>query len=86
VSWTLATLINADRPRQDWAAGGTDSLPLDAAGPGFAAGWQQAVLSATGGYAAILRRNVGAGSPLGLPPGPNALTSQGGLLAPPYAE
>jgi general L-amino acid transport system substrate-binding protein len=86
ISWTFATLVDADRPKQDWVAGGLDSLPLGAAGPGLAAGWQKTVLAATGGYAAMVRRNVGEASPLRLPAGPNALAEQGGTMAPLYAE
>jgi len=86
VSWTFATLIDADRPKQDWAAGGLDSLPLEAAGLGLEAGWQKTVLAAGGGYAQMLRRNVGDASPLKLPAGLNALAGAGGLMTPPYAE
>ena len=86
VSWTLATLVDADRPKQDWAAGGLDSLPLDSAASGLAAGWQKAALAARGSYAEMIRRNVGEASPLRLPAGPNALAEQGGTMAPPYAE
>jgi len=86
VFWTVATLIDADRPRQDWAAGGIDSLPLDSTGLGLAAGWQKTVLAATGGYADMVRRNVGEASPLKLLAGPNALAGAGGLMTPPFAE
>ena len=34
----------------------------------------------------MFRRNVGQGSPLNIPLGPNALPGDGGLLTPPYAE
>jgi hypothetical protein len=44
------------------------------------------VLAATGDYAAIYRRSVGADSTLQLPPGPNQPQEDGGLLVPPYAE
>ncbi len=86
VAWTVATLLDADRPNQDWAAGGLDSLPLDSAGLGLAAGWQKSVLAATGGYGDMLRRNVGEASPLKLPAGLNASASRGGLMSPPFAE
>jgi general L-amino acid transport system substrate-binding protein len=79
VFWTIATLIDADRPYRDWAAGGLDSLPI-------AVGWREAVLAATGSYQAMFRRNVGRGSPLDIPVGPNAMPADGGLLTPPYAE
>ncbi len=84
--WTLATLISADRPKQDWSAGGLDSLPLDAAPFGLAADWHARALAATGSYAEMLQRNIGDRSPLKLPAAANALISQGGLMTPPYAE
>jgi general L-amino acid transport system substrate-binding protein len=86
VFWTIATLMDADRPNQDWAAGGLDSLPIGIGAGGREAGWREAVLAATGSYQAIFRRNVGGGSPLDIPLGPNALPADGGLLTPPYAE
>jgi general L-amino acid transport system substrate-binding protein len=84
--WTVDMLIDADRPKRDWAAGGLDGLPIDAPALGLAQGWRERVLAATGGYAEIFRRNVGDASPLDLPLGPNALASEGGLMAPPDAE
>jgi general L-amino acid transport system substrate-binding protein len=84
VYWTVATLANTDRPSEAWAAGGLDSLPLGA--PTSAAAWQKDVLAATGGYAALVRRNLGDASPLKLPAGENALMSQGGMIVPPFAE
>jgi general L-amino acid transport system substrate-binding protein len=86
VFWTIATLIDADRPHRDWAAGGLDSLPIAAAPIGIAAGWREAVLAATGSYQAMFRRNVGQGSRLDIPAGPNTLPADGGLMTPPYAE
>ncbi len=84
--WTVDMLIDADRPKRDWAAGGLDSLPIDAPALGLAKGWRETVLAATGDYAEIFRRNIGDASPLDLPLGPNALAGEGGLMAPPYAE
>jgi general L-amino acid transport system substrate-binding protein len=86
VFWTIATLIDADRPYRDWAAGGLDSLPIAAAPIGIAAGWREAVLAATGSYEAIFRRNLGQGSRLDIPVGPNTLPADGGLMTPPYAD
>ena len=82
VSWTLATLVDATGRSRTGAAGGLDSLPLDAAAPELAAGWQKAALAAAGSYAEMIRRNVGEASPLRLPAGPNALAEQGGMMAP----
>ena len=86
VFWTISTLIDADRPDRDWAAGGLDSLPIATAPLGIAAGWRAAVVSTTGSYEAMFRRNVGKGSPLDIPVGPNALPADGGLMTPPFAE
>jgi general L-amino acid transport system substrate-binding protein len=85
-SWTVAMLIDADRPKRDWVAGGPANLPIDAPALGLTQGWRERVLAATGGYAEIFRRNVGDASPLDLPLGPNALAGEGGLMAPPDAE
>ena len=84
--WTVDMLIDADRPKRDWAAGGLDSLPIDAPALGLSTGWRERVLAATGGYAEIFRRNVGDASPLDLPLGPNALAGEGGLMTPPDGE
>ena len=86
VAWTLMVLTDADRPKQDWAAGGLDALPIDLSALGLAQDWRQNVLAATGGYAEILRRNLGEASPLRLPPAQNALASQGGLRDALFAE
>lgn len=86
VSWTIATLIDADRPERDWDAKGLDSLPIDAAEIGLAAGWQKAVVAATGGYETIYRGDLGEASPFHIPPGLNALATKGGLMTPPYDE
>lgn len=86
-AWTVAVLENADRARADWTAGGLDATPAGApAAPGLAPDWRRTVLNATGSYATILRRNVGANSPFRLSPGPNTFPSAGGLIVPPYAE
>jgi general L-amino acid transport system substrate-binding protein len=84
--WTIAALIDADRPPRDWAAGGLDSLPIQALPTGIAAGWREAVLAVTGSYQAMYRRNIGDGSPLDIPTGANTLPANGGLMTPPYAE
>jgi general L-amino acid transport system substrate-binding protein len=84
VFWTVTTLMNADRPTRDWAAGGLDSLPIESLPA--APDWRKNVLAATGGYAAILRRNLGDASPLKLPAGSNSLATDGGAMAPLYAE
>jgi general L-amino acid transport system substrate-binding protein len=54
----------------------------DAHGPalGLAPGWALRVLRQVGNYQEIFDRNLGAGSPLALPRGHNALWTRGGLL------
>jgi general L-amino acid transport system substrate-binding protein len=86
VAWTMATLLNADRVRKDWAAGGLDSLPLEPAELAVPAGWQKAIITTTGSYAEIIRRHIGEGSAFGLPFRLNGLVDHGGLMMPLYAE
>lgn len=50
---------------------------------GIEPGWAARVIGSVGSYTEMFRRNLGADSPLELPPGPNRLWSQGGLLIPP---
>ena len=77
VSWTVATLLQAER--------GAAALPLDGKALGLASDWQAAVLDAVGSYGDIYRREIGDGSPLALPRGPNALWPDG-LFCPPFSE
>jgi general L-amino acid transport system substrate-binding protein len=53
------------------------------AGLGLGKDWGARALAAVGNYAEIFDRNLGSGSPLGLPRGQNALWRDGGLLLPP---
>ena len=75
--WTVATLL------QDADA---ESLPLAGAPLGLADDWQAAVLKTVGTYRDIYGRTVGAGSPLDLPPGLNAVWNEGGLICPPVSQ
>ena len=84
--WTIDALIAAERPKRAWSAGGADSLAIDAAALGLAPDRLKEALATAGGYGAMVRRRLGQDSPLGLPPGANALVDHGGLLTPPYAE
>lgn len=86
VAWAIDTLQRAEIPTAQWAAGGLDSLPINAPELGLAPDWQKRVVAAAGTYAEIYSRNLGAASPLKLPRGPNAPLRDGGLFAPPYLE
>jgi general L-amino acid transport system substrate-binding protein len=44
------------------------------------------IVGAAGSYADIYTRNLGEGSPLQLPRGPNAPTELGGLFVTPFRE
>jgi general L-amino acid transport system substrate-binding protein len=86
VAWTIHTLIRAEVPSADWAAGGLDSLPIAAPELGLDHDWQKRVIAAVGTYADIYRRNLGDGSPYRLPRGLNAPWQDGGSMIAPYAE
>lgn len=86
VAWVVDTLLRAGHRGGDLQDGKLNQLDLVARGLGLDAGWQARVLATVGPYDAILRRTVGAGSPLELPPGPNRIQDDGGLLIAPYAE
>ena len=86
VAWAIHSLQRADVASADWAAGGLESLTVKAPELGLADDWQARVVGAAGAYGVIFARNLGEGSPLKLPRGPNAPAQQGGLLAPPYVE
>lgn len=86
VTWTIHTLVRAEIPNAEWAAGGLDSLPIAASELGLEKDWQKRVVDAAENYGAIYRRNLGDGSPYKLPRGVNALAQDGGLLIAPYSE
>ena len=86
VAWTIHTLMRAETPRSDWAAGGVDSLRIDAPELGLGLGWQNKLVALVGSYAAIFERNLGAGSSLGLPRGLNAAPIAGGLSVAPWSD
>lgn len=86
VAWVIGALQQADQGDGDMHNGMMSSLGVVAPELGLDGGWQARVLAATGNYAAIYRRNVGADSALQLDPGMNAASTQGGLFVPPHAE
>ena len=86
VGWTVQTLIRGETIGTEGPGGGAEPLPLAGPALGLTPGWQAVVLHAVGDYDAIYRRNLGAGSPLDLPRGLNALWTEGGLMCPPFSE
>jgi general L-amino acid transport system substrate-binding protein len=78
--------MRAEVRTAEWAAGGLDSLLVEAPGLGLAKDWQKRVIDAVGTSEDIYRRNLGDGSPYKLPRGLNAPWQAGGLVAPPYLE
>jgi general L-amino acid transport system substrate-binding protein len=86
IAWTVATLVRAETPTLNWAAGGLDSIPVEAPELSLDKGWQKRVTDATGSYGDIFGRNLGAASRYRLPRGLNAPWQQGGLLMVPYLE
>ena len=86
VAWAVGSLQRAETLGQPGPGGGADPLPLAGAALGLAPDWQATMLAATGSYAALYDRNLGARSPLELPRGLNALWTAGGLFCPPFSE
>ena len=97
VSWTLYAMVNAEElgvDSKNVQARLEDPNPeirrlLGKEGSfgeamGLSNEWAYHVISQVGNYAEIYERNVGMGSPLGIPRGINALWKQGGIVyAPP---
>lgn len=86
VAWTVDTLMRAEVPTTEWAAGGIDSLPIVAPELRLSKDWQRRVVDAVGSYGDIYRRNLGEGSPYKLPRGLNTSWQNGGLMSAPYSE
>ncbi len=81
VAWTMDTVMQP--AMQPDAA--SRALPVPGFGLGLTPGWQGRAMAA-GAYAASSARNLGAQSPLQLPPALDAPWRDGGLLCPPNAE
>lgn len=86
VAWGLTTLQRAELPPRPWAAGGLGSIAVKGAEVGAPDDWQKRILGAAGTYADIYARNLGEGSRLRLPRGPNAPVEAGGWFVTPYRE
>jgi general L-amino acid transport system substrate-binding protein len=85
VAWAVAALQRAELPASPWAAAGAPAS-VNARDLGLAEDWRKRVVAAAGTYADIYARNLGQGSRLQLPRGPNAPAEAGGLFLPPYRE
>ena len=81
-TWTLESLMIAAVPPTGWSGDGATSLAKAVTPLGIREGWSTDVTKAVGTYADIWRRNLGEGSPLKLPPGPNAPWPLGLMVLP----
>jgi general L-amino acid transport system substrate-binding protein len=86
VAWAIYALQRAELPATHWTAAGLKSLGVEGRDLGLANDWATRVVGAAGSYADIYARNLGVGSPLKLPRGPNAPAELGGLFVTPYRE
>jgi general L-amino acid transport system substrate-binding protein len=86
VAWSVFALERAELPARPWAASGLESMGVDGRGFDLADDWLKRVVGAAGSYADIYARNLGEGSRLELPRGPNAPAELGGLFVAPYRE
>jgi general L-amino acid transport system substrate-binding protein len=86
VAWAIYAVQRAELPATPWAAAGLESVGVEGRDLGLAGDWAKRVVGAAGSYAAIYARNLGEGSPLKLPRGPNAPAELGGLFVTPYRE
>jgi general L-amino acid transport system substrate-binding protein len=86
VAWSTYALQRAELPSTPWTAAGLNSLGVEGRDLGLAEDWGKRVIGAAGSYADIYARNLGDGSPLKLPRGPNAPAELGGLFVTPFRE
>jgi general L-amino acid transport system substrate-binding protein len=86
VAWSTYALQRAELPATPWTAGGAKPLGVEGRDLGLAHDWAKRVVGAAGSYADMYTRNLGDGSPLKLPRGPNAPAELGGLFVTPFRE
>jgi len=86
LAWAIYALQRAELPATAWTAAGLKSLAVEGRDLGLPEDWAKRVVGAAGSYADIYARNLGEGSPLKLPRGPNAPSELGGLFVTPYRE
>jgi general L-amino acid transport system substrate-binding protein len=86
VAWSTYALQRAELPATPWTAEGVKSLGVEGGDLGLADDWAKRVVGAAGSYADMYTHNLGEGSPLKLPRGPNAPAELGGLFVTPFRE
>lgn len=86
VAWTVHTLMAGDRLSTRWSVGGVAAMPAPLTDDGLDADWQKRLIATFGSYGALIDRNLGAKSPLGLPSGLNAPPERGGALVAPFLD
>ena len=86
VAWAVFALERAELPATPWAASGLNSAAVGEREFGLGDDWLKRVIGAAGSYKDIYARNLGEGSRLKLPRGPNAPAELGGLFVTPYRE
>jgi general L-amino acid transport system substrate-binding protein len=86
VAWSIYALQRAELPARRWAAAALKSLVVEGRDLGLSDDWGRRVVGAAGSYADMYTRNLGDGSPLKLPRGPNAPAELGGLFVTPFRE
>ena len=86
VAWTIYALQRTELPATSWTPTGLKSLGIDGRDLGLAEDWTKRVVGAAGSYADMYTRNLGEGSPLKLPRGPNEPAEVGGLFVTTFRE
>jgi general L-amino acid transport system substrate-binding protein len=86
VAWSTYALQRAELPSTPWTPAGLKSLGIDGRDLRLPEDWTKRVVGAAGSYADMYKRNLGEGSPLKLPRGPNAPAELGGLFVTPFRE
>ena len=86
VAWAIYAVQRAELSATPWAAAGVTSFGAGGRDLGLADDWAKRVIGAAGFYADIYARNLGEGSPLKLPRGPNGPAELGGLFVTLYRE
>ncbi|RYB03246.1 transporter substrate-binding domain-containing protein [Lichenibacterium ramalinae] len=81
-AWVLQALVLGSAPRSGWTGAGAAPLAEAATPLGFRPGWYAETVGATGTYAELWAKNLGAGSDLKLPPGPNQPWPAGTMVVP----